>query len=62
MALLVGLLSGGIVIAVAISFFEGDTTGRVRKELSHSYLFYLRARYSEPSLRSPHAHRSRGSS
>ncbi len=40
-SLLVGLISAGIVIATAISIFEGDTAARVRKELSHSYLFYL---------------------
>jgi diguanylate cyclase (GGDEF)-like protein len=41
LSLCVGLVVGGVVIAVAISFFEGDLGPRVRKEFTHSYLFYL---------------------
>ncbi len=40
-AMLVGLVTAGALIAVAISFFEGDVVARVRKELTHSYIFYL---------------------
>jgi diguanylate cyclase (GGDEF)-like protein len=40
-ALLVGLVAGGVTIAAAISLFEGGLAGRVRKEFTHSYLFYL---------------------
>jgi len=40
-ALMLGLTIAGAIIAVAISFFEGDFRERVRKEFSHSYLFYL---------------------
>ncbi len=40
-ALLIGLIAGGVTIATAIAFFEGSFLERVRKEFSHSYLFYL---------------------
>ncbi len=40
-ALTIGLVVAGVIIATAISFFEGDAALRIRKELSHSYLFYL---------------------
>ncbi len=40
-SLMVGLLCAGIVIATAIAFFEGGIVGRIKKELSHSYLYYL---------------------
>ncbi len=40
-SLLAGLVAGGVTIATAISFFEGSFTERVRKEFTHSYLFYL---------------------
>ena len=40
-SLMVGLVVGGVIIATAISFFEGDLRERVRKEFSHSYLYYL---------------------
>ncbi len=41
LAMMVGLVTTGALIAVAISFFEGDVVSRVRKELTHSYIFYL---------------------
>ena len=40
-ALMAGLIAGGVTIATAISFFEGSFAARVKKEFSHSYLFYL---------------------
>lgn len=40
-ALMVGLVAGGVTISTAISFFEGGLLKRVRRELTHSYLFYL---------------------
>ncbi len=40
-AMMIGLVTAGTLIAGAISFFEGDVVARVRKELTHSYIFYL---------------------
>jgi len=40
-SIMVGLVIGGSLIATAISFFEGEWVKRVRREFSHSYLFYL---------------------
>ncbi|CAN5774778.1 hypothetical protein BH23ACT10_BH23ACT10_17890 [soil metagenome] len=40
-ALLAGLVVGGITIASAISYFDGSPARRVRREVTHSYLFYL---------------------
>lgn len=40
-ALLVALVIGAIIIAAAISCFEGDLLGRVGRELRHTYLFHL---------------------
>ena len=40
-SLMAGLVAGGVVIATAISFFEGDFVVRIRKEFSYGYLFYL---------------------
>jgi diguanylate cyclase (GGDEF)-like protein len=38
---LVAIIVGSGLIAIAISFFEGDLRSRMRKELSHAYLFHL---------------------
>ncbi|MEM9465549.1 MAG: bifunctional diguanylate cyclase/phosphodiesterase [Actinomycetota bacterium] len=40
-SLLAGLVFTGVLIALAISRFEGDAKRRVVRELRHSYLFYL---------------------
>jgi diguanylate cyclase (GGDEF)-like protein len=40
-SLMVGLVAGGVIIATAISAFEGDFAERIRKEFSYAYLFYL---------------------
>ncbi|MGI9612870.1 MAG: diguanylate cyclase domain-containing protein, partial [Acidimicrobiales bacterium] len=40
-SLMAGLVVGGVIIATAISFFEHDLSARVRREFSHSYLYYL---------------------
>ncbi len=40
-AMLFALIAGGVLIASAIAFFEHDFNERVRREFTHSYLFYL---------------------
>ncbi len=40
-SLMAGLVFTGVLIALAISCFEGDAARRVIRELRHSYLFYL---------------------
>ncbi|MEZ5167395.1 MAG: GGDEF domain-containing protein [Acidimicrobiales bacterium] len=40
-SLFVGLVAGGLVIAAAIAAFEGDLAARLRKELTHAYIFHL---------------------
>jgi diguanylate cyclase (GGDEF)-like protein len=40
-AMSVGVVLAGSLIAVVISFYEGDVFGRLRTELRHGYLFYV---------------------
>ncbi len=40
-SVLAALVIGGVLIAVAISFFEGGMAARVRRELTQSHIFYL---------------------
>lgn len=40
-AIQIALVAGGVLIATAIAFFELDLAARVRREFTHSYLFYL---------------------
>ncbi len=41
LALLVAVLFGGVMIAIAIAFFESDMAARVRRECTSVYVFYL---------------------
>ncbi len=41
LSLLAALVTGGVLIAAAISFFEGGMGARIRRELTHSHIFYL---------------------
>jgi diguanylate cyclase (GGDEF)-like protein len=40
-SLLVAVVAGGVIIAVAISFFESDLRSRILREFTNSYVFYL---------------------